>query len=270
MAVLLVICFVILVFEKIARYKESKNTKDEYLHALYDKPIIYNKGCDTWYESSELTICQFGNETAENTVVLFGDTILSQRFAVLEKKYAQDNWNLVVLTKSACPIIDEPYYYEQLKRNFKVCEIWRSNALRYISEIKPQLVVMGNSVSYPFSQDQWQSGSRRILSQLTMTGAEIKLVAGTPSLGFNGPLCLRNQSKYNRSCQTPLIPLQPWSWLEEVADEFSEVDFIEFSEYICPNNTCQALIGDQVVYSDDKHLTDSFVQHLYNQVKEKF
>jgi len=246
------------------------NTDDSIYSTASQLPSIYQYGCDTWFQSSELLPCQFGKKDSKKIVVLFGDSVLAQWYPVVAQKYIQKGWKLLVITKSACPIVDEPFYYERIKSNYEVCEIWRNKAIKYITELKPDILIMGSATLYPFDENQWKSGTRRIINKFNNPDMTIKLIAGSPELGFSGPQCLIQQEKTNKICESELTPPKSWHWLTSLAKEFPQVKFVELSHYICPNQLCQARIGEHIIFRDDKHLTNSFVLSLYDEIKDQF
>ncbi|MEZ5472844.1 MAG: SGNH hydrolase domain-containing protein [Marinicella sp.] len=76
--------------------------------------------------------------------------------------------------------------------------------------------------------------------------------------------------KTGKQCESPLEAAKSWAWLSDVAMKYPKVSFVELSQFICPNKQCQAILGDQVVFRDEQHLTSSFVASLYNQVADQF
>lgn len=86
-----------------------------------DVPPIYAAGCDSWYQSAALTPCVVGAADAPHTVVLLGDSILAQWFSLLPALFPAPQWRIVVFTKSACPMVDEDYFYVRINRTYTVC-----------------------------------------------------------------------------------------------------------------------------------------------------
>ena len=155
-----------------------------------DVPMLYQYPCDTWYESAEVVSCDFGEAGPEKTIVLFGDSIAAQWFSLFAESFVTKGWKLKVLTKSACPIVDEPYHYERIGKRFEICEQWRSAATEAIVTARPHWIVIGSSLDYPFSATQWREGTKRAIDQLSASGASVSILLGTPLLGFDGPGCV--------------------------------------------------------------------------------
>jgi peptidoglycan/LPS O-acetylase OafA/YrhL len=236
----------------------------------YQVPVIYQYGCDDWYHSAQVRPCVVGDGSSKKKAVLIGDSVLMQWFPAIADHFVSRNWQVVVLTKSSCPMVNRPFFYERIKSVYHVCDVWREQAIRTITGFKPQVVVMGSASSYPFSKAEWQDGTRELFDRLLPHVGQIKLIAGTPRLGFDGPLCLARRDwlsktlpgAHESTCSGELHPSETWNWLSEVASEYSQVHFIDLSQAVCPASICSAKIDDTIVFRDGQHLTVDFVMTL--------
>ena len=232
-------------------------------------PAIYSMDCDAWYEHSRLEPCVFGNEEATNTVVLLGDSYIAQWFSVVPEIYPEPNWRTIVLTKSACPIVDADYFYARIGKIYEVCKVWRDAVLDELEKIEPDIIVIGSASSYKFSETEWVDGTTRILERLVNSTTSIFLIPGTPTLGFDGPGCVfRNISSEGGfdfdACISEgrlKIVEHVTEYLDKSAGRFSNVHLLDLNGLVCPERTCSAVSKTgQVIYRDSKHLTDSFVR----------
>lgn len=240
--------------------------------ARFDSPSLYNQpDCDTWYHSSAAHRCVFGPKGAAHTVVLFGDSVLAQWFPAFKEIYLnRPNWQLVVLTKSACSASTVHYYYDRIKSPYIVCDEWRKKAIDSIVKLHPDLVVMG-STHYGFTAQEWVEGTRATLSRLSPSTKQVIVMSPTPELGFNGLNCLAAKTHSPSwlpeiyPCTSPLkseTENDVFNWLKKAARPFPNVQILDFRNQICPDKKCHARIGKQIVYRDSQHLTASFVQSL--------
>jgi len=234
-----------------------------------DQPIIYRLPCDAWYEHSRVEPCVFNADGATKTVVLFGDSITAQWFSMLPAIFQKPLWQIIVLTKSSCPIIDEEIYYPRIRRIYKVCSDWRNGALDTLKEIKPDVVIMGNTATADYNKTQWLEGSSRILEKLTKIGSTVFIIPGTPSLGFDGPACVsRNISPEGqidaKSCLaknrmkniTSVVGI-----LEQATNRFTNAHVLNLNDLVCPEGICKSIDKQGVViFRDSQHLTDTFVR----------
>lgn len=249
-----------------------------YQSARGDAPIIYRMNCDDWYHSAEVRICAFGDPNAERTAVLFGDSHAGQWFPTVYGALDVQgiDWRLLVITKSACPLVDEPFFYARIGRIYTECSEWRKNAVQQIKQMAPDLVVMG-STRYDFNQSQWTEGSARLLSRLSQNVGHIFLLADTPHLPFDGPNCLMAQVlrpawlASSNGCTAPAASSQGDAirrWLSAAAARFANVTLLDMTSIVCPDGLCRAELDSLVTYRDSQHLSGSFAESLADQMKE--
>lgn len=110
-----------------------------------DYPVIYSMPCDSWFSHDKVQPCVFGSDDAKKTVILLGDSIGVQWFSLIALSYLQQDWRMVVLTKSSCPMVDQSYFYERIKKLYSVCDQWRDKVLNRLSEWEPEVVVVGSA-----------------------------------------------------------------------------------------------------------------------------
>ncbi|MGV3591051.1 MAG: acyltransferase family protein [Gammaproteobacteria bacterium] len=241
-----------------------------------DLPQLYAQGCDDWVNSAQVRICSYGPETAENTAVLFGDSVGLQWFSALAPPYVQSGWRVLVVTKSSCPMVDVPIFYERIGAEYVVCELWRNAAVQFLVGLKPDLVFMGSTATYAYSPEEWRDGSARILAPLAAAAGKIYIIRGTPRLAFDGPGCLAR-----REWQPPALAAffscasRPQALPDDVVAEalrtaaapFANVRLLDFNPLLCPDGLCHAKQGDSVVFRDFQHVANRHVAALQEEVR---
>ncbi len=241
-----------------------------YAAARVDVPAIYPMGCDDWYHSAAVRICSFGSEQAPHTAVLMGDSHVGQWFPAVHRALEGGVWRLLVITKSSCPMVDEPIFYARIGREYTECAQWRDAALRHVQALKPDLFIFGSAPAN-FTQQQWTEGTARVLAKLSPAVRRIVLLADTPALPFDGPECLMQQAlrpawlQLSGSCSAPAVSPQAanvQTWIRSAAARFPNVEFIDMGPYICPDGVCRAELDGRVTYRDSQHLTGSFAESL--------
>ena len=238
-----------------------------------DRPFIYDVGmeCDSYVSSSELVPCSESDKDAKHTVVLLGDSIGAQWTDLLTEVYSQPDWRVMVLTKSACPIVDEDYYYSPAGGTYDICSEWRETAIDYLVKTRPDIVFVSSSAHYEFTSTQWTEGVGRLLAPLSEAATQVVLIPGTPALSFNGPACLESPYRFSfrltdsrRECEEAMVsPASDdvASYLEIAANRIGNVSVLNLNDIVCPGNRCAAQSMDGLtVFRDDKHLTVSFVR----------
>lgn len=236
-----------------------------------DLPHIYAvPGCDEWYRSSRLQVCGFGVAEAEHTVLLIGDSVVMQWFPAVVQTFGQRGWRVLVITKSACPMVDESYFYPRIGRRYIECEQWRAAALAAVNTLRPDVVLTGSTVTYPFTEAQWVDGSRRVIEALSGGAGRVFVLRATPMLPFDGPGCLARAA-----WRDPRLPPPPafsalvgnthtdiFNWISRAATPLSNVRMLDMNSLICPGQECQAQQNGEIVFRDSMHVTARYVSTI--------
>jgi len=246
-----------------------------YLKATIDAPEIYMMGCDDWYHSAALKPCYFGERNANKTAVIIGDSIGLQWFPALKEIFLTSGWQLVVLTKSACPMIEDTIFYKRLGREYTECTQWKDSAIKEIARIRPNAIIMRSAEGYDIKPNIWNNGSKKFFSQITHSTDWIYVIRATPELSFNGPKCLNenrfvNERRLKSACKSKIENdrnSSTWDAIRNASYDFKNIKTIDMNSIVCPNNICAAQKNDVIVFRDQQHLTATFVtntqQELY-------
>jgi peptidoglycan/LPS O-acetylase OafA/YrhL len=241
-----------------------------YVMAHHDAPLIYGMGCDEWYSSSRVRICEFGSDQAPHTAILMGDSHAGQWFPAVASVFHHQDWRLLVVTKSSCPMVDEPFFYKRIGREYTECSEWRKDALKQVAAIKPDALFLGSS-QYEFSKIQWINGTERLLTQVNRAVGHVYIFRDTPSLPFDGPDCLLSHARrpiwMNRlsSCTAPAenpSAALTYSWQRQAAAGFANVSMLDMNQSVCPGGTCSAEVNGEIVFRDSQHLAGGYAASL--------
>lgn len=245
--------------------------QQRYAQAHVDAPIIYSMPCDDWYHSDEVRFCTFGPSDAKHTVVLMGDSIGAQWFPAVAEVFNRPDWRLLVLTKSSCPMVDEPIFYPRIGRDYVECSTWRRNASQQVAALRPDLVILGSVQTANFDRTQWVEGTSRLLKVISGSAGHVYILRGTPRLPFDGPSCLSSKSWLpwlrlrQNTCQATAFSKSDndvYKWLQEASHRFGNVSMLDMNDAICPDGKCHAEQDGKVVFRDSQHMTATFAKSL--------
>ncbi|MEJ2177190.1 MAG: acyltransferase family protein [Gammaproteobacteria bacterium] len=255
-----------------SRQPEQKEFKQTQL----DVSRIYADHCDQWYFSADVRPCAYGNPDAANTAVLLGDSVGAQWFPALYELFGGGDWNLILLTKGSCPIIDETFFYSQLNRNFIECDVWRNAAIDWIVQQSPEILFIGNS-QVEFTQNQWIDGTKRVLDRVATEIPKVFIIRPTYALPFHGPACIA-RNKWQSKIIKPLINCsvpagsersgRVLDWLQTAVSEYSSASIIDMNSRVCPGGVCSAIVDGKPVFRDEQHITASFARSLHGYFAE--
>lgn len=236
-------------------------------------PSVYDdKRCDQWYHSDELVPCALAaGDGSGGRMLVIVDSVGAQWLPAMELFAARRKMSLEVLTKSSCPIIDQPFVYERIHRRFAECERWRDRAVDYVAATRPTVLMIGSTAGYPFTPSQWHEGTSLMLTRLVAAGARPVVLAPTPLLEFHGPRCilaggiLKDGRLEIDGCESPLSRIEPGEVLSAMRTSVRAVpgsSLVYLNDLVCVDGRCRALAGQQLVYRDEQHLNADFVRSL--------
>lgn len=252
-------------------------TQARYSPIRYDLPVIYAMGCDDYFHSASVKECHFGNEHAERTAVLFGDSHAGQWFPAVHKIFEDRGWRLIVLTKSACPPVDASYFFQDIGRTYTECQEWVRGSLGALALMHPDLVLVSHATEYPFTDEQWKGGLQRVVDSLSRSSGSVLLLRDTPKLAFDVPNCLARLDwrlailPRTAGCimelhqgPDPVYQLQLAN-----AAEHPNVATIDMTNEVCPAGWCEAYRNGVISYRDTHHLSTAFAQTLAKSLSQQ-
>lgn len=250
---------------------QELTTTEARVRAMVNIPQIYSMpGCDEWYSSDRLVPCALDADEGKPQALVIGDSLGLHWFPALHRALTGMGWNVVVLTKSSCPMVDESFFYERIHRTYTECESWRRAAIDYIHKTRPGVVVIGSAGSYPFTQEQWTDGSRRFVEALRTGAAEVLVLAPSPRLPFDGPSCvIRNfdalQGGAGDLCSARLADIEDRPVIDALGKAVEGVQgatVVNLNDIACPRGVCAAWVAGELAYRDAQHLNASYVLGL--------
>lgn len=270
-----VVCIMILLNSQFLRWNShsqellKSNQNEQFIKATQDAPFFYKDGCDDWYQSDEVKPCRYGGDTAKKVAVLWGDSIGAQWFPTLIEMYDPKEWNIIILTKSSCPMVDQPFFYQRIGREYTECSSWRNKSIAWLSNQHIDALFIGSTASSPFTDEQWKDGTQGILKQLSKI-PKVYLIEANPTLHFNGPECLMQHSANQCSHVADNSGYEHVARiLKDTTQMFKNVHWIETASFVCPNNQCSAMQNKEIVFRDNQHLTATFAASAATHFKKQ-
>jgi peptidoglycan/LPS O-acetylase OafA/YrhL len=227
-------------------------------------------GCSAGYEATSVGTCEFGDPTADRTVVLLGDSHAAVLHSALRTAAEDSGWRLVSLAKNGCPAPDVTKYDGQRERWFSECDEFRQGILSRIEEMAPDLVVVtsawnpdgvvqdratGGDLSGDAARDETVAGWVRTLERLTKAGGRVAVAHEPPGTALDTSTCLL-QERDVAACSWPAPEPSPEL---EAAEAVPGVEVLDLYSDVCGTGTCRPVSGDMVVYRDSNHMTLTYV-----------
>ena len=225
------------------------------LAEIMKKPLVYDDGCHVNNGETSSPDCTYGLRGAKRKIVLFGDSHAAQWFPTLEKLANEKGFELISLTKSACPgpavtKVDTGEYKN------KDCFAWREYAFNRIKKINPDAVLVSGfqhfevPSQYSSRESWWREGEVKTYKSLQGSSQHIIYISDTPHPNRDIPSCIAagNLDRCNGSERsTPIFApgyqkINPTPWL-------------------CDRN-CPGVINGLVTYRDSSHLSVAMARAL--------
>jgi peptidoglycan/LPS O-acetylase OafA/YrhL len=222
---------------------------------LIKRPVIYDDNCHVNNGETVSPECTYGDRGAKRKIVLFGDSHAAQWFPALERLANENNFELISLTKSACP---GPAVEKVDSGEYKNadCFAWRDNSLERIAKLKPYAVIFSGFQhfqvpdGYSSRREWWQAGQKRTLNSLRGNATHIVYITDTPHPQQDIPACLAggvisdcDDSERSEAISIPgLKAVNPTPWL-------------------C-SDKCSSVIKENVAYRDGSHISIAMSESL--------
>ena len=218
------------------------------LNKVIERPVVYDDGCHVNYGETKSTACLYGEIGSKSKIVLYGDSHAAQWFPALEELAREKGFELISLTKSACPSVDVPRNDQGAFKNSD-CQKWRENSIKRIQVIKPDAVIVSSfqyfttPSGYPSRSTWWNEGQRRLLGDLQGSSQNLIYISDTPHPLRDIPNCLASRDSHtcDSTEKTPNV----------IINGFKKIDP---TPWLC-SSFCPAIQDGYVVYRDGSHIS---------------
>jgi len=239
--------------------------------AAGDKPSVFLDGCVRSWQEIGVPDCVSGDPTAATTVALVGDSHAAMWQPAMDMVAQQRKWRLVTMAKVTCPLQELPIISPYLGRQYSECEQWRGEARAALADLQPRLVVLSMSRRYGADfgftsyDPEWLTGLTDLVADLrALTGARILVLGPVPDPRSDVPVCLSGNLDDALAC-TPrrregLNANGISAELEATAAGGGQ--YADISEVFCTAEVCPVVVGANLVFRDDNHLTVSYARTL--------
>lgn len=190
------------------------------------------------------------------TVMIVGDSHAQQWGGAVAPIAQDQEWNVIALLKGGCSLAaDEP------SPGVDDCASWREAALDYIAELRPALVFgMATKTTADTPNEHMLAGLDQTVERIAETGARVVLFRDNPRYTQDMYRCVEENGESSSVCarvrDDVLAAEDPALQLRAPAT------VLDLSDYVCPDGTCPAIIGNVAVYLDHDHLSGAYAKTL--------
>lgn len=245
--------------------------------AAADKSQVFVDGCvRSWLEVG-VPLCESGDAASPTTVALVGDSHAAMWEPALEPVARERHWRLLTMAKVTCPLLDLPIRSPYLGRGYAECAQWRTEVMQRLTAERPKLVVLGMSRRYgadfgftAYSQS-WLTALTDLVTELReATGARVLVFGPVPDPHSVVPICVSGSLDDALACAPDRAEALDTDGItaERDATRRAGGHYVDLSGFFCTAEVCPVIIGNDLVFRDDNHVTTTYARTLSPVVAE--
>jgi SGNH domain (fused to AT3 domains) len=235
-----------------------------------------NVWCGVAEGRSDLRHCSFGDPESDVRIVLVGDSHAHALLLPFKRAASHEGWHVETLIKGACiPLLGLENGLQQALDHGRSCRTWKHNAVDWLQEQPPDLIVVTFSDRYvladrhgePFDKaswpDRWQAALERTLQALPKASAT--LILGDVPHNYGDPVtCLLADPSDLSACSSRRQAPEERTMEQALRAGAAAggASFGTFYDTICTYDPCPLVHGDVLVWRDRSHLSATFSGRL--------
>jgi hypothetical protein len=214
---------------------------------------------------STIRRCTFGDKTSSTKVVLFGDSHANHWLPAFDRAGKNGGWRIITIAKGGCRSVGE----EGEAHARSSCAKWRRNALRWLRQHPPDVVVLSNSAPKQDTAENWYKFVTDTLAALPTRSAAVVL-SDTPRPGGEMALCLRAHRDDMSACAFRRVAEQdrPIVAADRAAAEAAGAIHRSLFDQVCTYDPCPLVQDDRLIYRGVHHLTATMARQLAPSVRD--
>jgi peptidoglycan/LPS O-acetylase OafA/YrhL len=238
--------------------------------AADDLPAPMRDGCLLAYLAVRQPPCAFGAPDGSPVVALVGDSHAAVWQPAFQPLAEQRGWRLDVLAKTTCPLLDLPIRSPYLRRSYTECGTWRGQVMDRLSAEHPTLVVLamgrryGADFGFTTYDPAWLAALTGTVRELRATGAAVLVLGPVPDPHGWVPTCLSAHLSSAASCFPSRAEAVNAAGVaaEAAATTAAGGHYADLTDLFCTAVRCPLVVGDDLVFRDDNHLTVEYAALL--------
>lgn len=239
------------------------------LIAKHDRPDLYDDGCDL-KQTFEAVGCKYGSNESNIRIFLVGDSHAAQYAPALQKLSAENQWQLTVFEKAACPLADIDIRFSETGEIKSDCQSWKKQVIDIIIEERPSLVIVSGGLPNLYRGYYWLptdmeivAGYVSIWQAFQLKSIPILAIRDNPRPKQDIPSCVAQYRTNVELCsmQRSVVLDSNFDPLINAA-KLTNTPLLDLTNYFCKDEICPAVIGNLLVYRDGDHLTASYSKSL--------
>jgi hypothetical protein len=234
------------------------------------KPAVFVNGCVRSWLGTGQDECASGDLAAPRTMALVGDSHAAMWQPGMERVAAEQHWRLETMAKVLCPLLVLPTQSPYLGRDYTECHQWRAEILDRLRTERPQFIVLDMvrryTPDYGFTvySPEWLAALTRTVAELRAGGAVVLVLGPVPDPLGNVPTCLSEHLDSASACAPDRAAAMNEAGMEAeaAATAAGGGQYATITDLFCAATTCPVVVGNQLIFRDDNHLSIDYAQFL--------
>jgi peptidoglycan/LPS O-acetylase OafA/YrhL len=203
-------------------------------------------------------ICERGSKDAARHVLLVGDSHTAHWQQPLAAMAEDHGWRFTSLLNPGCYLSTESERVDRSSSRYADCATWRSTLVERIDAFDPDVVVALGTRIAPGEEEVVPEGFVEAWEQLGTRGIPVVAMRDNPRHPGDVPDCQAELGDHASDC----VRSPDAVYDDEVlsAPLPAGVRMLDTRDYFCTESECPAVIGNIRVYSDDAHITGSYMR----------
>ncbi|WP_435299196.1 acyltransferase family protein [Timonella sp. A28] len=211
--------------------------------------------------------CLFGDEDAELTVALIGDSHIEQYLPAFQELAKDNEFRIETYFHASCPF-SLAVRQSDFEKGSPCYKSNKDTLKKVLADDNIDIVVTSNrtDVSWNMSDKKPdpETGFRKIWKQLVDDGKDVYVFGDNPRAlkGDSTRDCVAQSPEEPQVCDRDRDESFVMDYQAEAADGVHGVEYVDTRGWFCTDDTCPAVIGNVMVYRDDQHVTATYARTL--------
>lgn len=194
-------------------------------------------------------------ENSELDILLIGNSHMEQMYQPFSDLAATYSWSVTNLVGQACPFGESPG--PSWDEDFD-CSNKFIGAREYVDQVEPDVVVVHGSFVNLDRTEVVLPGVADALADWSERGIHVVMIRDNPRFDYNPTTCALDNGADSRACQSDADMFYPADsgWDELRGDRIYPIDL---TDTLCPDGTCQPIVGNMYVWIDEHHVTKTYM-----------
>ena len=192
------------------------------------------------------------------TLMVIGNSHVHQWVPAIEHLAQRNNWRVITYIRGNCMYST----VEEQIADHAECAAWLPTVEPAVDAVDPDLVLVQGTRTTTEDEETFTPGVEQRIRDLAARGIQVIGLRDNARFDMVTSHCAQEKGADAPECAPTHTVLGPDSPLGPVADELAEVSMVDLGDLICPDGTCDPVIGNVYTYWDNNHLTVEYVTTL--------